>query len=93
MDLTGAFGFIADDYYNIATAMVLGSTMSGLSWKPFRWAVETLSEVYTNQPDLVSKQEKYFNKIGLEELNPNTPITPAVDCDINTGIIAADGTE
>jgi hypothetical protein len=27
-DLTGAFGLIADDYYNLATAVVFGSTTS-----------------------------------------------------------------
>jgi hypothetical protein len=31
--------------------------------------------------------------IGWEELNPNTPITPAVACNINTGIVAIDGTK
>jgi hypothetical protein len=36
VDLTGAFGFIANDYYNLATAMVFGSTTSALSWKPFQ---------------------------------------------------------
>jgi hypothetical protein len=30
--------------------------------------------------------------IGWAELNPNTPITPAVACNINTGIVATDGT-
>jgi hypothetical protein len=45
MNLTGAFGFIADDYYNLATAMVFVSTSSALSWKPFQQAIETLSEV------------------------------------------------
>jgi hypothetical protein len=31
--------------------------------------------------------------IGWAELDHNTPITPAVACDINTGIVAVDGTE
>jgi hypothetical protein len=31
--------------------------------------------------------------IGWAELNPNTPITPAVACKINTGMFAADGIE
>jgi hypothetical protein len=31
--------------------------------------------------------------IGWAELDPNTPITPTVTCDINTGIVATDGTE
>jgi hypothetical protein len=30
-DLTGAFGFIADELYNLATAMVFGSTASASS--------------------------------------------------------------
>jgi hypothetical protein len=31
--------------------------------------------------------------IGWAELDPNTPITPAVACDINTGIVTIDGTK
>ncbi len=30
-DLTGAFGFLADDIYNVATVMVFGSTTSASS--------------------------------------------------------------
>ncbi len=35
-DLMGAFGFVADGYYNLATAMVFGSTTSAPCWEPFR---------------------------------------------------------
>ncbi len=35
-DLTGAFGFIADELYNLATAMVFGLTASASSWEAFR---------------------------------------------------------
>jgi hypothetical protein len=92
-DLTGASSFIVDDYNNLATSMVFGSTASALSWELFRQAIETLLEVYANQPDLVSKQKKYLDMIGLVKLNPNTPIPPVVACNINTGIVAVDGTE
>ena len=34
-DLTGAFGFMASGFYNLATAMVFGSTTSASSWEPF----------------------------------------------------------
>jgi hypothetical protein len=34
-DLTGAFGFMAGGYYNLATAMVFGYTTSASSWEPF----------------------------------------------------------
>jgi hypothetical protein len=93
--LTGAYGFIADDYYyyNAATAMVFGSTTSALNWEPFQQAIKTLSEVYANQLNLVSKHKKYLDMIGWAGLNPNTPIIPAVACDINTGIVAIDGTK
>ncbi len=35
-NLTGAFGFMAGGYYNLATAMVFGSTTSASSWELFR---------------------------------------------------------
>jgi len=35
-DLTGAFGFIAGSFYNLATVMVFGSTTSASSWEPFQ---------------------------------------------------------
>jgi hypothetical protein len=34
-NLTGAFGLMAGGYYNLATAMVFGSTTSASSWEPF----------------------------------------------------------
>ena len=34
-DLTGAFGFKAGGFYNLATAMVFGSVISASSWEPF----------------------------------------------------------
>ncbi len=35
-NLTGAFGFIADELYHLATAMVFSLTASALSWEAFR---------------------------------------------------------
>jgi hypothetical protein len=35
-DLTGAFGFIADELYNLPMAMVFGSTASASSWEALR---------------------------------------------------------
>jgi hypothetical protein len=35
-DLTGTFGFMAGGFYNLATTMVFGSTISASSWEPFR---------------------------------------------------------
>jgi hypothetical protein len=70
--------------------MVFGSTTSASSREPFRQANETVSEVYANQPNLVSKHEKYLDMIGWVELDPNTPITPAVACKFS---IVANGVE
>jgi hypothetical protein len=58
--LTGAFGFITNGYYNLATAMVFGSTTLVLSWEPCQWAIEILSEVYANQSDLVLKHKNIW---------------------------------
>ncbi len=48
-DLTGAFGFLAGGYYNLATAMVFGSTASASSWEPFRRAIQALYVLPTEQ--------------------------------------------
>jgi hypothetical protein len=47
--------------------------------------------VYANQLNLVVKHEKYLDMIGRAELNPNSPISSAVACEINTDIVSADG--
>jgi hypothetical protein len=47
-DLMGTFGFIADNFYNLATAMVFSSTTLASSWEPFQQVIEILSKVYAN---------------------------------------------
>jgi hypothetical protein len=44
-NLTGAFGFLTNDLYNLATAMVFGLTASASSWEFFRLAIKALIEV------------------------------------------------
>ncbi len=82
-DLTGVFGFVADGYYNPATAMVFGSTTSAPCWEPFRRAIEALSVVYADCPDLVIKHAFYLDMIAWEKPNPTISITQAVRCSIN----------
>ncbi len=60
-DLTGAFGFIADELYNLATAMVFSSTASASSWEAFRRAIKTLTKVLANRPDLVVKHKTFID--------------------------------
>jgi hypothetical protein len=66
-DLMGVFGFVADGYYNLATAMVLGSTTSVPCWEPFRRAIEALLVVYADHPDLVIKHAFYLDMIAWEK--------------------------
>jgi hypothetical protein len=60
-DLTGAFGFIADELYNLTTAMVFGSTVSASSWEAFRRAIKALAKVFANRPDLVVRQKEFID--------------------------------
>jgi hypothetical protein len=62
-DSTGAFGFIADKLYNLATAMVFGSTASASSWEAFRQAIEALTKVFANRPDLVVRHKKFIDML------------------------------
>ncbi len=90
-NLTGAFGFMAGGYYNLATAMVFGSTPSASSWEPFWQAIEALSAVYADRPDLVIKHKYYLNMILWEETNPTALITQAVPCLMNKETLDAQG--
>jgi hypothetical protein len=57
-DLTGAFGFLARGYFNLATAMVFGSTAYVSSWEPFQRAIQALSVVYPHCRDLIKKHRE-----------------------------------
>ena len=88
-DLTGAFGFLAGGFYNLATAMVFGSTTSASSWEPFRQGIEALSVEYADCPDLVIKHRYYLDMISWAEEDQTAKITQAFSCLINTGILDA----
>jgi hypothetical protein len=86
-DLTRAFGFIADKLYNLATAMVFGSTASASSWEAFRRAIKALAKVLANRPDLVLRHKKFIDMLKWEEIGPSAELTPAFSCTINRGIM------
>ena len=67
-NLSGAFGFNAGGYFNLATAMVLVSKASASSWEPFCWAIEALSAVYAKRPDLMTKHKYYLDMILWQRL-------------------------
>ena len=90
-DLTGAFGFFAGGYYNLATAMVFGSTASASSWEPFRRAIEALSVLYLNRPELVKKHHKYLAMLSWATVDDTVDISPACSCEMNLGITDESG--
>lgn len=85
-DLTGAFGFNAEQYYYLATAMVFGSKASASSWEAFRRTIEALSSVYANRPDLVTKHKRYLDMIAWEDPDLTIVLTPAIPCALNPGL-------
>ncbi len=68
-DLTGAFGFLAGGYFNLATAMVFGSTASASSWEPFWRAIQALSVIYAHCRDLIKRHRKFLDMISWATLD------------------------
>lgn len=90
-DLTGAFGFLAVDFYCIATAMVFGSNTSASSWEPFRRSIEALSRKYANRPDLVVKHRRYLDMIQWAVPRSGTQPVRAKACSMNQGVFDPSG--
>jgi hypothetical protein len=86
-DLTGAFGFIAGELYNLARVMVFGWTASASSWEAFRQAIKALTNVFVNRPNLVVRHKKFIDMLKWEEIDPSAKLTPAYSCTINCDII------
>jgi hypothetical protein len=91
VDLTEAFGFLPDDLYNLATAMVFGSTASASSWESFRQAIEAITKVFANRSNLVIKHKKYLDMLKWEKIDHNTKKVCAFPCAINQRIIDGAG--
>ncbi len=85
--LTGASSFLAGGYFNLATAMVFGSTASTSSWEPIRRAIQALSVVYTHCRDLIKKHRKFLDMISCLTLDPAPDLARAIPCSINTGVL------
>ena len=93
-DLTGAFGFLAGGFYNLATAMVFGSNTSATSWEPFRRAIEALSLVFLDRTDLVEKHARFLDMIQWSsDIDQVGPFTRASACPLNLGVIGDEGKE
>ena len=87
-DLAGAFGFLVDNLYCLAIAMVFGSNTSAACWEPFCRAIEGLSKEFANCPDLVEKHKYYIDMLKWDVPKPPTqkPVK-AFKCSINPGVI------
>ena len=71
--------------------MVFGSIASESSWELFCRAIEAMSVVYANHPDLVLKHQKYLDMIQWLTINPSVELTKAVACSINKGVLDKQG--
>jgi hypothetical protein len=90
-DLTGAFGFLSGGYFNLATAMVFGSTTSASSWEPFRHAIQALSVANAHHHDLIDKHRKFLDMISWAPLDQAPDLAKAVPCLINTSVLNDQG--
>ncbi len=70
--------------------MVFGSTASASSWEAFRQAIEALTNVFANRPNLVVRHKKFIDMLKWEEIDPSAKLTPAFSCTTNCGIIIID---
>jgi hypothetical protein len=91
-DMTGAFGFVADNLYFLATSMVFGSNTSASSWEPFRRTIENLIPVYSMREDLVIKHKNLLNMLTWEVVGSvdGVDLVQAIQCPLNPGITALD---
>lgn len=91
-DLTGAFGFMAEKYYFLATSMVFGSNASASSWEPFRRAIEALIIEYSTRSDLISKHKELLDKLKWEDEDTHIrEFVRAIACPLNPGIQDLEG--
>jgi hypothetical protein len=67
--------------------MVFGLTASASSWEAFRQAIEALTKVLANRPNLVMKHKKFIDMLKWEEIDPSAKLIPAFSCTINYRII------
>jgi len=87
-DLTGAFGFMAEKMYFLATSMVFSSTTSASSWEPFRRAIEGLIIKYSTRPDLISTHKHLLDMLKWEDEDTMVVdyFARAIACPLNHGI-------
>ena len=92
-DVTGAFGFMAEELYFLATSMVFGSNTSASSWEPFRRAIQSLIPVLSMRTDLVEKHKGLLDMLvwGDDDNSSVRELVQAFKCPLNPGAPDQDG--
>jgi hypothetical protein len=87
-EVTGAFGFIAENLYFISTSHVFGSNTSASSWEPLRQAIQHLICIFSKRDDLVDKHHDLLNVLKwLDDLfTQREQLTRAHPCKLKQGI-------
>ena len=69
-DLSGALGFILQDYYHLAIGMVFGHVESAAIWEPIRLAIEKMALVeFNGTKNLEEMHEYYLNLLNWEDFD------------------------
>ena len=71
--------------------MVFGSKASSSSWEPFCRAIEAMSVVYANRPDLVTKHKQYLDMIQWATIDALVKLTKAIPFSIIKGALDEKG--
>lgn len=91
-DLTGAFGFLAQNMLFLSTSQVFGSNTSCPSWEPFRRAIEIMTVIYHDKEGLVEKHRDLLDMLVWDEtLTQDVTLTKAVPCKQNQGVLDDEG--
>ncbi len=86
-DITGAFGFMAQDLYFISMSHVFGSNTSASSWDPFRRAIKNLIPIYFARDNLIVKHKKYIDMLKWQDETGMPDPVPAKLCKINCSVL------
>jgi hypothetical protein len=87
VDITGAFGFLADGLYFLSTGHVFGSNTSASSWEAFRRSIQSMIIVYSKRRDLVEKHKDLLDLLKWDEKHTHQlELVQAFGCKINQGV-------
>ena len=64
-NITGAFGFMAQNLYFISTSHVFGSNTSASSWELLRHAIKNLIPIFFVRDDLIMKHKRYTDMLNF----------------------------